>query len=192
MTPEELKIIIKTTIDGSIKYYWIYLIISIIIGILILIGSQFFITKGQNIATKQDIEGITKKVEGVKSQIQQNQDIQKLKRELQFKSLLNSLSIIDAFFSHHYNAKGIVFDKQNSSTEDVRTCHNNLILTCENTEIINLFTKIMLPPKDTSIHQDPIPLLNEYRNLVRKELGFGQTLKLDTISSWFGTTIFTK
>lgn len=192
MTPEEIKALIERTISGSVKYYWIYLVISFFVGIALTIGVEYFKQKGQNIATKQDISIITEKIEQVKAQIQNNQEIEKQKRELKFKSLLSSLTIIDAFFSHKYNANGKVFDKQNSSTEEVRTCHNNLILTCENTEIIDLFTKILLPPKDRSVNQDPIPLLNEYRNLVRKELGFGEPLKLDTVNSWFGTTVFNK
>ncbi|MEO7991104.1 MAG: hypothetical protein ABI663_16260 [Chryseolinea sp.] len=112
---------------------------------------------------------------------------------MKFNSILTSLSIIDAFISQKYNPKnGEKLDKQTSSTEEVRACHNNLILTCENTEIVDLFAKIMLPPNDTSFQQDPIRRLNEYRNLVRRELGFGKELKLDTVNAWFGATVFTK
>ena len=161
-------------------------------AILIIVGSEFFKTKGQNLATKQDIGEITKEVEQIKSTINISQEIDKQKRELKVKSLLNSLTIIDAFISQKYNANGSIIDKQNSSTEEVRSCHNNLILTCEDTSIINLFTKILLPPRDSIIHQDPILLLNQYRNLIRKELGFGIELKLDSIHSWFGHTLFKK
>lgn len=190
MTPEEIKIVIDKTISSSNKYYWIYILIIFLLQILTSLGVTFFSKKGENLATRQDIAIITEKIEQVKAQIQSNQEVEKQKRELKFKSLLNSLSIIDAFLSYKLKSNHIDVDKQYSTTEEVRTCHNNLVLTCENIKILALFTEILLP-KDSN-NQNPIKLLNEYRNLVREELGFGQPLVLDTVNSWFATIVFKK
>jgi hypothetical protein len=194
MTPEEIKKLIETTLNGSIKNYWVYLVISFFVGIIITVGIEFFKAKGQNIATKQDIEEITKKVEQVKAEIQKGEEIGKQKRELKYKALLTSLNLIDAHLSFNLiPGPGQQISKQYATTEEARTCHNNLILTCEDTKVLDLFALIMFGPKDKNKPQIPsTDLLNQYRNLVRKELGFGNNLELDRDRAWFGKVIFEK
>ncbi len=194
MTPEEIKALIEKTLNGSIKYYWIYLSISFFIGILLNIGVEFLKTKGQNIATKQDIEEITKKVEQVKAEIQKGQEVEKQKRELKYKALLTSLNLIDAHLSHVLIApQGQQIKKQYATTEEARTCHNSLILTCEDTKVLELFSLIMFGPKVKSSTQIPLTdSLNQYRNLVTKELGFGNDLILYRERAWFGKANFEK
>lgn len=190
MTPEQIKELIQKTISGSFKYYWLYFALSVIVSILAALLTSYIKQKGQNLATKQDIANITLKVEEVKADVQKGQEVEKLKRELKYKSLLSSLSIIDAYFSQVFTPPpGGHIKKQIATTEDVRTCHNNLILTCENTEVIKLFSTIMfnLEPQTS-----PTDLLNRYRNLVRKELGFGNSLDLDRERAWFGHVISDK
>jgi hypothetical protein len=191
MTPEEIKSLIEKTISGSVKYYWVYLVVAFLIGIILTIGVEYFKQRGQNLATKQDIEAITSKVEQVKAEIQKGQEIDRLKRELKYKAILSSLSIIDAHFSHTLAVPNEAISPQYSTTEEVRVCHNSLILTCEDTKVIELFSRIMFGPK--SGENNPTPptdLLNQYRNLVRKELGFGAELILDRERAWFGKVGF--
>ena len=83
MTPEEIKSLIEKTLRGSIKYYWIYLAASFFIGILLTIGVEYLKTKGQNLATKQDIQEITKKIELVKAEVQKGQEIDKQKARIE-------------------------------------------------------------------------------------------------------------
>lgn len=194
MNPEEIKRLIEKTISGSVKYYWIYLVISFIVGILLSIGIEYLKQKGQDLATKQDIEEITSKVEQIKAQIQNGQEVEKLKRELKYKAVLTSLNLIDALLSHVLiPGPGQQIVKQYATTEEARSCHNNLILTCEDTKILDLFSLIMFGPKDASIKATPpTDLLNQYRNLVRKELGFGSDLELDRERAWFGKAGFEK
>lgn len=194
MTPEEIKAIIEKTLNGATKYYWIYLILALIFGILISIGVEYFKTKGQNLATKQDIATITNKVEQIKAEIQKGQEIDKQKRELKYKAILTSLNLIDAHLSHTLiPPEGQQITKQYATTEEARTCHNNLILTCEDTKVVELFGLIMFGPKDQSQPKTPpTDLLNQYRNLVRKELGFGSDLELNRDRAWFGKAIFEK
>ncbi len=45
----------------------------------------------------------------------------------------------------------------------------------------------MFPPKNKAEPQKaPTDLLNDFRNLIRRELGFGQNLELDREIAWFG------
>jgi len=194
MTPEEIKAIIEKTLHGTTKYYWVYLVIALIIGIFITLGIEYLKTKGQNLATKQDIETITSKVEQIKAEIQKGQEVEKLKRELKYNAILTSLNLIDADFSHTLiPPNGGQISKQYATTEEARTCHNNLILSCEDTKIIELFGLIMFGPKDKNQPKiAPTDLLNQYRNLARKELGFGTDLELDRERAWFGNVGFEK
>lgn len=194
MTPEEIKVIIDKALSRATKNYWIYLVIAFFVGICITIGVEYFKTKGQNIATKQDIAEITFKVEEVRAQVQKGQEIDKQKRELKYQALLTSLNLIDAHLSHTLiPPAGQQISKQFATTEEARACHNNLILTCENTKVVELFGIIMFGPKDKTQQQiPPTDLLNQYRNLVRKELGFGSDLELDRERAWFGKVIFEK
>ncbi len=75
------------------------------------------------------------------------------------------------------------------STEDVRKCHSGLLLTCENTEMLELFSLIIFGPKTLDIDKNKVPetvLLNRFRNLARKELGFGNEISFDEDRAWFG------
>ncbi len=190
MTPEQIKELIEKTINGSFKHYWLFLALSVIVGILAALFTSYIKQKGQNLATKQDIAIITLKVEEVKANVQKGQEVEKLKRELKYKSLLSSLSIIDAYLSHVIvPPAGGQIKKQNATTEDVRICHNNLILTCENTEVVKLFSTIMFNLEPQTPLTD---LLNRYRNLVRNELGFGNNLELDRERAWFGHVVSDK
>ena len=66
MTPEDIKTIVETIIENKIKYFWGYILISVIFGMASTFVLEFLKTKGQNFATKSDIEILTNKVESVK------------------------------------------------------------------------------------------------------------------------------
>ena len=136
MKPEEIKKLIETTIQNELEYYWVYILISALLAVFAAFFIEYFKNRGKNLATKKDIKDITHKIESVKSEIQKQQEIEKQKRQLKYDALLNALIIIDAHLSHFLKAsEGQRISKQYASTEDVRKCHNNLILTCENTEL---------------------------------------------------------
>lgn len=66
MTPDEIKLIVETAISGKIKFFWIYILAAVIIGLASSFLFEYFKTKGQNLATKSDIEILTRKVEEIK------------------------------------------------------------------------------------------------------------------------------
>ncbi len=188
MNPEEVKKIIETVIDNKMEYYWVYLLASVFLSLSTVFLFQYLKDKGKNYATKQDIADITRKIEDVKAEIQNQQEVEKQKRQLKYDALLQSLTLMDAVLSHLLiPAEDQKIKKQYASTEEARKCHSSLILTCENTDILEMFSLIMFGPKDPNAEETPITdLLNKYRNLVRKELGFGTEIPLDRDRAWFG------
>ncbi len=171
------------------------IIVLIAIGLIALLWkkslSSYLLEKGKNLATKEDISEITHKVEEVKSKIQNQQDVEKQKRQLKYDALLNSLTLIDAHLSHYLKpSEGQKIKKQFASVEEARKCHNNLILTCEDKDILESFSLIMFGANEGAAKTAPTDLLNSYRNLVRKELGFGNELDLDREKAWFGYVNF--
>jgi len=190
MKPEEIKALIQATIKGKIKHFWIYILLSVIIGFGSAFATEFFKNKGKNLATKQDIENITRKIEDVKAQIQNQQEIEKQKRQLKYDAILSSLSLVDAYLSQVLTPnkeKKEKIKKQFATTEEAREIHNKLILTCESTEVVELFALIIFGPKDKTSKPQPLTtLLNKYRNMVRQELGFGKEIPLDEERAWVG------
>lgn len=189
MSPEEIKEIIGKIIDNKIEYYWIYLVLSAIVTSAIVLLFQYFNEKGKNYATKQDIADITRKIEEVKAEVQNQQEVEKQKRQLKYEALLQSLTLMDACLSHSIiPPEGILIKHQFATVEEARKCHNSLILTCEKTDVLEMFSSIMFKSKDPNEEQlPPTDLLNTYRNLVRKELGFGDQIPLDRENAWFAS-----
>lgn len=149
---------------------------------------KYFEEKGKNLATKEDIEEITKKIETVRAAVSWEQSIQSAKYKLKHDACLETLSLIDAIFSHQLSdPQGSHIPKQYQSTEKAREIHSKLILACEDTELLIKFSEIVFGPKPGEMpNKPPTDLLNEYRNLIRKELGFGDELPLDRERAWFG------
>lgn len=172
----------------------------LILQILILLGlgaaslllksflPKYLEEKGKNLATKEDIEEITQKVESVKAEISRSQSVFQAKYRLKHDACLEALKMVDAHFSHTLqDPDGQSIVKQFASTEHARECHNKLILACENTEILAVFDEIMFGPKNTDGQTTPpTDLLNRFRNLIRHELGFGGDIELDRDRAWFG------
>ena len=188
MNPEEIKKIIENVIDNKLEYYWLYLLLSVILSLGTVFIFQYLKDKGKNYATKQDIANITRKIEDVKAEVQNQQDVEKQKRQLKYDAILQSLTLMDAHLSHLLIPnEGQKIKIQHATTEEARKCHSSLILTCETTEILELFSKIMFGQNVPKAEEIPATdLLNSYRNLVRKELGFGKEIPLDRDKAWFG------
>lgn len=148
--------------------------------------------KGKNLATKEDIEEITRKVESVKAEIEENKLIFQQKYQLKHEACLSALSLIDAHFSHTLKPPedGEIV-KQYATTEHARKVHNKLILSCENKNILQKYEEIMFGGVGVEGQQiPPTDLLNEFRNLIRKELGYGSELALNRNKAWFAKVGF--
>jgi Na+/phosphate symporter len=184
MSPDEIKTLIEEIRKNEIQYFWFYILLSILFGIISNFVLEYFKNKGGNIATKQDIVNITQKIESVKLEIYKSQEVDKLKRELKYNALLKSLNIIDAYLSNFITFEGIM--KQYASAEESRECYNNLILTCDNSEIIKSYENILMSEKskDATGTQFVLTELENYRKLVRQELKFGKPIITNPDKIW--------
>jgi hypothetical protein len=161
-------------------------VLILLCGLYLALFKSYFTEKGKNLATLEDIEDITKKVEEVKSEIQKQQLVEKQKRDLKYNALLNSLTLIDAHYSQLLApGPGQKIKRQHATTEEARRCHNDLILTSENIELIEMFSLIMFGNND-KVKEPPTTLLNKFRNMIRKDLGFGNEIPLNEETAWFG------
>ena len=135
---------------------------------------------------------MTQKVEQVEFEIQNNQEIANQKRELKYNAILTSLKLIDARLSNFIIGDNI--KKQYATTEETRECHSRLILTCNNSKIIESFENIMMKklPTDSTGTQYVIRELEKYRSLVREELGFGNPIITNPDLIWIGDVPFEK
>lgn len=168
--------------------------IIVVLQVLILlgIGSLFIFKKylfsyssekGKNLATKEDIEEITRKIESIKSEylieleivrvelskgLYQKNEVWIMKRD----ACLKALNLANAFLSN-YQYTGIPREnimREEISIKSVRSCFNELACTCENSEVIDQLKTIVF---DDDITVDAIV---DLRSAVRKELGFGDEL----------------
>ena len=168
--------------------YFYHAIIYLIVNVLIfLIAKTYFPSylkeKGKNLATKEDVREITRISEEIKEEFKRLSTISTKKYELKYAACLGALKIVDAQLSHltftdKNGETSILPDRQDASAEEVRQCHNALILTCENQEIITQFVKLITEKQN-------LDELNVFRNLIREELGFGQIKDLDKEKIWF-------
>lgn len=93
MSPEELnKIITEAINQGSVIPWWTYLLFLVLPFVGSYLGS-YSKKKGENLATKEDIDEITKKIESVKAEIH-------LSKELEKQYLDKKLDLLIMFFDH--------------------------------------------------------------------------------------------
>ncbi|MCD4654973.1 hypothetical protein K8T06_13695 [bacterium] len=151
---------------------------------------KYFAEKGKNLATKEDIEEITRKVESVKAEIEEDKLIFQKKYQLKYEACLDALSLIDAHFSHTFDNGGQKIIRQYATTEHARTTHNKLILSCENKDILKKYEEIMYGHANDGNETPPTDLLNDFRNLIRKDLSYGNDLELNREKAWFGKVGF--
>lgn len=166
------------------------LLILILIGVMSLMvllrkGLPAYVSeKGKNLATREDIEEITRKIESVRGDISRVNAVEEQKRKLKYEACLEALAVIDAHFSQLFAAKSPT--PQPISAVKAREAHSKLILSCNNVSIVEKFSEIYFGLRADESPRPPTDLLNEFRNLVRKELGFGSELSLDRERAWIG------
>jgi hypothetical protein len=119
-------------------------------------------------------------------QVKIKESIAQKRYEACYEACIQALSLIDAQFSHTLtDPNGQPISKQYVPIDKARECHSKLILSCENPEIVKEFAGLVIyPTKGISTDN-----LNTFRNLVRKELGFGEEIKLDRELAYFGRLI---
>ena len=143
--------------------------------------------KGKNLATKEDVEHITRKVESVKTELLWLSAVEEQKRQLKYEACLEALSVIDAHFSQLFTSPKPT--PQPISTVRAREAHSKLILSCNDLRIVEKFGDIYFGPSAGNPELPATDLLNEFRNLARAELGFGGELPLDRERAWVARAV---
>lgn len=112
----------------------------------------------------------------IEKQVESNLLEYKSKELLEIKknAIFNSLSLIDIYISWITidDGKEVAERKditKKELTEMGRKCYNELCLTCNNEELINLFLEIMFDDKSNIF-----VAYSKYRNAARKELGLNE------------------
>ena len=150
--------------------------------------SSYASEKGKNLATKEDISAITHLIESTKISLQQRDRYEAKRYELKYQACLKALSIVDAQISHLVKTDNdghpADVDKQYATAEEIRTCHNELILCLDNPAVVSIFIAIL-----TGTSKNAIEDLDKLRSFVRAELGFpGETHK-DEGKAWIGKSV---
>lgn len=106
------------------------------------------------------------------------------KLDIKRKACLAALDIVDSYYSNltWTNDKGEPIDcekQEKASIKEVRNIYNNLVLTCDNNEILNEYKKCL------GIYGTPnTNNIIKLRNLIRTELNFGKIIEDDINKSW--------
>ena len=183
MTPEELKAVVEATVKGTAGMNYLQIVLLLIFTAVASFLGAFLKEKAKSAVKKSDIENITRKVEEVRKELEQLDRISGKKYELKYNACLNMLGILDAHISHAIKkdnqGNDIPVDRQHTNPEEARKCHNELLLTIDNQEILKIFLSMMVG-KSANLMVD----LDKIRNLVRNELGFGGDYRPDEENTW--------
>jgi len=185
LTAQEIEVLAKLIVS------WRGGTLAVVIAVVVLLFVRFvlltYLTKRvEGLATKKDLLEITHTVEGVKAELVRFNAVEEQRRKLKHEACLEALSVIDAHFSQVFQPQATL---QEVSTTRAREAHSKLILSCNDVRIVEKFGEIYFGPVGDQLRQAPTDLLNEFRNLVRAELGFGGELALSRERAWVGSAI---
>jgi len=148
MTPEDIKKVVEAAISEGVGFaWWHYVIWAAVTGLAVFFGA-YLAQRGKDKAIKDSIKELTELVEGVKKEIRANEAIAQAKRKMKHEACLEALSVLDAHLSFGFKHHGAI--PQDCTTEKAREVHSKLILACDNSKIIELFSNIVFGPKEGS------------------------------------------
>jgi hypothetical protein len=185
-TLEQIKVVVEAAVKNSAGMNpWQTLLLVLLIAASAFFGA-YISEKAKSTATKQDIEEITRKIEGVKKELEQRDRVASRKYELKYNACLNMLGILDAVLSHKMNKDNngnpIEPDRQYATIEEFRKCHNDILITIDDPEIPPLFLDIVIGDSKNFMKD-----LDKIRGLVRKELEFGEGYQTNEKYTWIAT-----
>lgn len=119
-----------------------------------------------------------------------NEDrVEEMRWKTTHEACLDALGVIDSYLSGAVtNPGGVRPTIQTIEIKKARECHSKLILACRNDNLVNMFSEILFSNNTSSgFKRPPTDLLNEFRNEIRRELGFGSKLSLNREVAWIGS-----
>lgn len=124
------------------------------------------------------------------SRIEEQAELRRSRYEIKRQACLEALSVIDAVLSHsRFTQDGRLLDVQRQPVDiaKARECNNKLALTCDDPRILELFLDalgVRAAGREVERQGD---LINDVRERMRKELGFGKPLALPSDRAWIAT-----
>src|SRR4030042_5688299 len=107
MTPDEIRSIIETAISKKIKFFWIYILAAVVIGLASAFLFEYFKTKGHDLATKSDIDTLTRKVEEIKFEYLNRVELLKEIKNPKRKELYEKVEDLRSMFIEYKNQQYI-------------------------------------------------------------------------------------
>jgi hypothetical protein len=163
-----------------------------------------FSTEGKKITKKDFIQqikqilflilpdSVNKAAEELKLKYNLLNKIEDRKFELKYDACLEALGIIDEWYlramKQEIEEKSKLEVKILNQLElgaKARNCHNKLVLTCDSSEVIDLFRYILLPFEGKPVFT--LDIIVDFREAIRKEIGFGNiSVDSNRDLSWIG------
>jgi len=106
--------------------------------------------------------------------------------ELKRTTSLKALDMIDDALVHSLS-KGRELRRFNG--HDIRTARNELALCCDNPEIVSMFLELITIGQSANETGVQTSKVNDFLDIIRKELDYGRDLHLDPKKSWVGTMV---
>ena len=124
----------------------------------------------------------------LKASIEREQKIGFAAFEIKRAACLEALQVVDAFMSQldwQHGGTNMEVERQNLSIEKARDCYNKLALSCDGTETLEAYiTVLCLRSPDEARRQIDGSTINDLRNVMRSELGFGKHIDLPKEKAW--------
>lgn len=127
MDPEKLKALIEEAISNSDPFAWWFFVLVILLSAIGAFLGSYFRKKAENVATKEDVENITDKIEKVRSQY--SEQLETVKASLQLSNQLK-LAALDKRLQKHQEAYTLWLNLMWSLTDEekigpaVTNCQN--------------------------------------------------------------------
>jgi len=127
----------------------------------------------------------------LKASIEKEQKIGFAAFEIKRAACLEALQIGDAFMSQlewKHDGGDLDVERQSLSIEKARDCYNKLALSCDSSKTLEAYIRLLClrSPGDAPLQIDG-STINELRNAMRSELGFGTRIELPKEKAWIAT-----
>ncbi|MCO6433795.1 hypothetical protein [Nitrosomonas nitrosa] len=140
---------------------------------------------------KADLQAdITRRLDQLRAEAEEKGRLQRERWQIKRESCLRALDIIDRVLTN------ILWSDQNRpdelvaikrlpvDTQEARDVMNRLILSCDHYQVVVLFLKAIGINENGETSDPDLQALQELRNVIRKELGFGEEIYLPSDIAW--------
>lgn len=140
---------------------------------------------------KADLQtDITQRLDQLRAEAEEKGRLQRERWQIKRESCLRALDIIDRVLTNVLwsdqtrPADSIAIKRLPVDTQEARDVMNRLILSCDHYQVVVLFLKAIGINENGEMSDPDLQALQELRNVIRKELGFGEEIYLPSDIAW--------